>query len=97
MKTGDRPCMRIRVRSNKLRKRSIRHAGAGRFFASLKREWKIPLALGLGLVAIAPTQAAHTDLATYLAGLNRKGGNQTMVLTRSPAGSRSSRNRSRIG
>ncbi|WP_246200658.1 cell wall hydrolase [Shinella kummerowiae] len=51
------------------------------------REWKIPLALGLGLVASFPTQAAHTDLATYLAGLNRKGGNQTMVLTRSPAGS----------
>ncbi len=70
-----------------MRKRSIRHAGAGRFFAYLKREWKIPLALGLGIAAVLPTQAAHTDLATYLAGLNRKGGNQTMVLTRSPAGS----------
>lgn len=90
-----------------MRKRSIRHAAASRFFAYLhdvqqacavalrrqpggsllKREWRIPLALGLGLVAGFPTQAAHTDLATYLAGLNRKGGNQTMVLTRSPAGS----------
>ena len=85
-----------------MRKRSIRHAGAGGVLESLKqfqqkcaaelrektrREWTIPLALGLGLVASFPTQAAHTDLATYLAGLNRKGGNQTMVLTRSPAGS----------
>ncbi|CAK7254887.1 N-acetylmuramoyl-L-alanine amidase [Shinella sp. WSC3-e] len=70
-----------------MRKRSIRHAAAGRFLAYLKREWKIPLAAGLGLVATFPTPAAHTDLATYLAGLNRKGGNQTMVLTRSPAGS----------
>ncbi|AOF89061.1 cell Wall Hydrolase family protein [Sinorhizobium sp. RAC02] len=85
-----------------MRKRSIRHAGTGGFLESLKqfqrkcaaelrrktrREWTIPLALGLGLVASFPTQAAHTDLATYLAGLNRKGGNQTMVLTRSPAGS----------
>lgn len=86
-----------------MRKRSIRHAGAGRFLAYLrqfrqrcaaelretlaKREWKIPLAVGLGLVVGFPTQAAHTDLATYLSGLNRKGGNQTMVLTRSPAGS----------
>lgn len=43
--------------------------------------------LGLGLFAAFPTQVAHTDLATFLAGLNRKGGNQTMVLTRSPAGS----------
>lgn len=70
-----------------MRKRSIRHAKAGRFFAYLKREWKVPLALGLGLAAIVPTESARTDLATYLAGLNRKGGNQTMVLTRSPAGS----------
>ena len=70
-----------------MRKRSIRHAGAGRFLAYLKREWKIPLAIGIGLAASVPTQAAHTDLATYLAGLNRKGGNATMVLTRSPAGS----------
>jgi spore germination cell wall hydrolase CwlJ-like protein len=70
-----------------LRKRSIRHAWAGRFLASLKREWKIPLAIGLGLVATFPTPAAHADLAAYLAGLNRKGGNQTLVLTRSPAGS----------
>lgn len=70
-----------------MRKRSIRHAGAGRFFSYLKREWKLPLALGAILVASTPTQAAHTDLATYLAGLNRKGGNQHMVLTRSPAGS----------
>ena len=54
---------------------------------ALKREWKIPLALGLGLFAAFPTQVAHTDLATFLAGVNRKGGNQTMVLTRSPAGS----------
>ncbi|WP_439616555.1 cell wall hydrolase [Shinella sp.] len=52
-----------------------------------KRGWKIPLVVGLGIVAGFPTQAAHTDLATYLSGLNRKGGNQTMVLTRSPAGS----------
>jgi spore germination cell wall hydrolase CwlJ-like protein len=70
-----------------LRKRSIRHAGAGRFFVYLKREWKIPVALGVGLLATFPTPAGHADLATYLAGLNRKGGNQTMVLTRSPAGS----------
>ncbi|WP_337184634.1 cell wall hydrolase [Shinella sp.] len=47
----------------------------------------MPLALGAGLVASLPTQAAHTDIATYMAGLNRKGGNQTMVLTRSAAGS----------
>ena len=61
---------------------------ADRFLAYVKRgEWKIPLALGIGLAATLPTTAAHTDLATYLAGLNRKGGNQTMVLTRSPAGS----------
>jgi spore germination cell wall hydrolase CwlJ-like protein len=70
-----------------LRKRSIRLADASRVIAYLKREWKIPLAVGLGLAAVFPTQSAHTDLATYLAGLNRKGGNQTMVLTRSPAGS----------
>jgi spore germination cell wall hydrolase CwlJ-like protein len=72
-----------------LRKRSVRHARAGRFpfLAALKREWKLPLALGLGLVAILPTQSARTDLAAYLAGINRKGGNETMVLTRSPAGS----------
>ena len=75
------------VRSSQLRKRNIRHAGAGRFFDYLKREWKMPLVLAAGLVASVPTQAAHTDLATYLAGLNRKGGNQNMVLTRSPAGS----------
>ncbi|WP_370577011.1 cell wall hydrolase [Shinella sp. PSBB067] len=72
-----------------MRKRSIRHAGAGRFFSYLKpfRRWRLPLALGAGLVASLPTQAAHTDIATYMAGLNRKGGNQTMVLTRSAAGS----------
>ncbi|OJV00293.1 MAG: cell wall hydrolase [Shinella sp. 65-6] len=51
------------------------------------RRWRLPLALGAGLVASLPTQAAHTDIATYMAGLNRKGGNQTMVLTRSAAGS----------
>ena len=45
------------------------------------------VALGIGILAGFPTQSAHTDLATFLAGLNRKGGNQTMVLTRSPAGS----------
>ena len=61
---------------------------ADRFLAYVQRgDWKIPLALGIGLAATLPTTAAHTDLATYLAGLNRKGGNQTMVLTRSPAGS----------
>ncbi len=72
-----------------MRKRSIRHAGADRFFSYLKpfRRWRLPLALGAGLVASLPTQAAHTDIATYMAGLNRKGGNQTMVLTRSAAGS----------
>ena len=72
-----------------MRKRSIRHAGAGGFFSYLKpfRRWRLPLALGAGLVASLPTQAAHTDIATYMAGLNRKGGNQTMVLTRSAAGS----------
>jgi spore germination cell wall hydrolase CwlJ-like protein len=70
-----------------LRKRSIRHEGAATLLAHLKRQWKAPLALGIGILAGFPTQAAHTDLATYLAGLNRKGGNQTMVLTRSPAGS----------
>ena len=80
-------CARVRVRSNQLRKRSIRLESAGRFLGYLKREWKIPLAVGLGLVAGFPTQSAHTDLATFLSGLNRKGGNQTMVLTRSPAGS----------
>ena len=87
VEAGGGACARIRVRSSQLRKRSIRHAGAGRFLAYLKREWKIPLALGLGIAAVLPTPSAHTDLATYLAGLNRKGGNQTMVLTRSPAGS----------
>ncbi len=70
-----------------MRKRSIGQAEVSRFVAYLKREWRIPLVAGLGLVTLFPTQSAHTDLATYLAGLNRKGGNQTMVLTRSPAGS----------
>lgn len=75
------------VRSKELRQRSVRHAGAGRLLRAWKRRWNAPLALGLGLFTVLPTPAAHTDLATFLAGLNRKGGNQQMVLTRSPAGS----------
>lgn len=75
-----------RVRSGQLRQRSVRHAGYGRL-SRLWRIWKKPAAVGLGMLALFPTPAAHTDLATFLAGLNRKGGNQQMVLTRSPAGS----------
>ncbi|QRM56835.1 cell wall hydrolase [Sinorhizobium sp. BG8] len=45
------------------------------------------MALGLGLFAAFPTDLAHSDLAAFLAGINRRGGNQEMVMTPSPAGS----------
>ncbi|MDX3925616.1 MAG: cell wall hydrolase [Shinella sp.] len=51
------------------------------------RRWKAPLAIGLCLFGIFPSPIAHSDMATFLAGLNRKGGNQQMVMTPSPAGS----------
>ncbi|MCF3643024.1 cell wall hydrolase [Rhizobium sp. TRM95111] len=49
--------------------------------------WTAPLALGLALFAGFPSTIAHSDLATFLAGVNRVGGNQQMVMTPSPAGS----------
>jgi spore germination cell wall hydrolase CwlJ-like protein len=75
------------VRSKQLRQRSSHYAAIGGKLRLWSREWKAPLALGLGLFALLPSQVAHSDLASYLAGVNRKGGNQQMVLTRSPAGS----------
>ncbi len=87
MQAGATACHAYPVRSKELRKRSIRHAGTGGLLRFWKRQWNAPLALGLGLLAVFPAESARTDLATYLAGLNRKGGNQHMVLTRSPAGS----------
>ena len=63
--------------------RSVRRFRPGLSFG----QWKTPLLLGLGLFAAIPSTTAHSDLATFVAGVNRPGGNQEMVLTRSPAGS----------
>lgn len=74
-----------------LRERGVRLMKSGLLSGSRlgdwSRRWKAPLAIGLGLFALFPSTVAHSDLATFLAGLNRKGGNPQMVMTPSPAGS----------
>ncbi|HTO29644.1 MAG TPA: cell wall hydrolase [Pararhizobium sp.] len=49
--------------------------------------WTAPLRLGIGLFVGFPSVSAHSDLATFLSGLNRGGERWRMVMTRSPAGS----------
>ncbi|WP_413813978.1 cell wall hydrolase [Rhizobium sp. Leaf453] len=49
--------------------------------------WTVPLMLGIGLFAGFPSVSAHSDLATFLSGINRGGERWRMVMTRSPAGS----------
>ncbi len=43
--------------------------------------------LGIGLFVGFPSVSAHSDLATFLSGINRGGERWRMVMTRSPAGS----------
>lgn len=52
-----------------------------------RRDWLAPVALGLSLYAALPAEAGHSDLATFISGVNRKGGSQQVVMTPSPAGS----------
>ncbi|PTM98415.1 spore germination cell wall hydrolase CwlJ-like protein [Mycoplana dimorpha] len=52
-----------------------------------RRDRLAPLMLGLSLYAALPAATGHADLATFLAGINRKGGSQQVVMTRAPAGS----------
>ncbi|WP_455272518.1 cell wall hydrolase [Rhizobium herbae] len=49
--------------------------------------WTAPLMLGIGLFAGFPSVSAHSDLATFLSGINRGGERWRMHMTRSPAGS----------
>ncbi|WP_438749879.1 cell wall hydrolase [Pararhizobium sp. O133] len=49
--------------------------------------WTAPLVLGIGLFVGFPSVSAHSDLATFLSGINRGGERWRMVMTRSPAGS----------
>lgn len=50
------------------------------------RGWRAPLAIGVALYAGTAADVGHSDLATFVSGVNRKGGNQQLVMTRSPAG-----------
>ncbi len=52
-----------------------------------RRDWLARTALGVCLYAALPAEAGHSDLATFISGVNRKGGNQQVVMTPSPAGS----------
>lgn len=52
-----------------------------------RRGWLAPTAFGLSLYAAFPADVGHSDLATFISGVNRKGGNQQVVMTPSPAGS----------
>jgi spore germination cell wall hydrolase CwlJ-like protein len=49
--------------------------------------WTAPLMLGIGLFVGFPSVSAHSDLATFLSGINRGGERWRMYMTRSPAGS----------
>lgn len=46
-----------------------------------------PLAFGFFGYLAVPAEAGHADLATFLAGINRPGGNWQFYMTNSPAGS----------
>lgn len=51
-----------------------------------RRAWRAPLGMGLVLFSITAADVGHADMATFVSGVNRKGGNQQLVMTRSPAG-----------
>nr|WP_246723559.1 cell wall hydrolase [Rhizobium sp. ARZ01] len=52
-----------------------------------RRTWTASFSLGLTFYAALPVDVGHSDLATFISGLNRKGSGQNVVMTRSPAGS----------
>lgn len=54
---------------------------------AFKTRWAAPLMLGIGLFVGFPSMSAHSDLATFLSGINRGGERWRMYMTRSPAGS----------
>ncbi|OHV85533.1 ATP-binding protein [Ensifer sp. LCM 4579] len=49
--------------------------------------WRAPAIIGLAIFLCFPSAVAYSDLATFLAGINRGGERWRMYLTRSPAGS----------
>lgn len=51
-----------------------------------RKGWRAPLALGVALFSATAFDVGHADLATFVSGVNRKGGNQQLVMTRAPAG-----------
>ncbi len=53
----------------------------------LSSRWTAPLMLGIGLFVGFPSISAHSDLATFLSGINRTGERWRVHMTRSPAGS----------
>lgn len=52
-----------------------------------RTRWATPLMLGIGLFVGFPSMSAHSDLATFLSGINHGGERWRMYMTRSPAGS----------